>query len=111
MFDRNKNKQAAPPATDPVTPQSPSVSVTTATARSVAMIGPSIKIKGEVTGDEDPVIQGKVEGTIDLNDHEVSVSQSGQVFADIATTGLLCPTECAAAASAAGCAGFAHADY
>ena len=47
------------------------------------MIGPSIKIKGEVTGDEDLVIQGKVEGTIDLNDHEVSVGQSGQVFADI----------------------------
>jgi cytoskeletal protein CcmA (bactofilin family) len=83
MFDRNKNKQAATPATDPVTPQSPSVSVTPATARSVAMIGPSIKIKGEVTGDEDLVIQGKVEGTIDLNDHEVSVGQSGQVFADI----------------------------
>jgi len=83
MFDRNKNKQAATPAADPVTPQSPSVSVTPATARSVAMIGPSIKIKGEVTGDEDLVIQGKVEGTIDLKDHEVSVGQSGQVFADI----------------------------
>jgi len=47
------------------------------------MIGPSIKIKGEVTGDEDLVIQGKVEGTIELSDHEVSVGQSGQVFADI----------------------------
>ena len=47
------------------------------------MIGPSIKIKGEVTGDEDLLIQGKVEGTINLNDHEVSVGQSGQVAADI----------------------------
>lgn len=47
------------------------------------MIGPSIKIKGEVTGDEDLHIQGKVEGTIDLNSHEVSVGQSGQVYADI----------------------------
>jgi cytoskeletal protein CcmA (bactofilin family) len=83
MFDRTKNKQAAPPAGDPVTAQSPSVSVTPATARSVAMIGPSIKIKGEVTGDEDLHIQGKVEGTIDLNSHEVSVGQSGQVYADI----------------------------
>jgi cytoskeletal protein CcmA (bactofilin family) len=83
MFDRTKNKQAAPPADNPVTPQSPSVSVTPATVRSVAMIGPSIKIKGEVTGDEDLHIQGKVEGTIDLNSHEVSVGQSGQVYADI----------------------------
>ncbi|RLA49249.1 MAG: polymer-forming cytoskeletal protein [Gammaproteobacteria bacterium] len=83
MFERNKNKQAAPPATDPVIAQPTSASVTPATARSVAMIGPSIKIKGEVTGDEDLVIQGKVEGTIELSDHEVSVGQSGQVFADI----------------------------
>lgn len=47
------------------------------------MIGPSIKIKGEVTGDEDLLIQGKVEGTIDLQDNEVSIGESGQVFADI----------------------------
>jgi cytoskeletal protein CcmA (bactofilin family) len=47
------------------------------------MIGSSIKIKGEISGDEDLLIEGKVEGTIDLNDHEVSVGQSGQVFADI----------------------------
>lgn len=47
------------------------------------MIGPSIKIKGEVSGEEDLVIQGKVEGTIDLGTNEVSVGQSGQVFADI----------------------------
>jgi len=47
------------------------------------MIGPSIVIKGTVSGDEDLVIQGKVEGTIDLRDHEVSVGQSGKVHADI----------------------------
>jgi cytoskeletal protein CcmA (bactofilin family) len=47
------------------------------------MIGPSIEIKGTVTGDEDLVIQGKVEGTIDLKAHEVSVGESGRVSADI----------------------------
>jgi cytoskeletal protein CcmA (bactofilin family) len=47
------------------------------------MIGPSIVIKGTVSGDEDLVIQGKVEGTIDLRDPEVSVGQSGKVHADI----------------------------
>jgi cytoskeletal protein CcmA (bactofilin family) len=47
------------------------------------MIGPSIKIKGEVTGDEDLLIQGTVEGSIDLSEHEVTVGQSGQVAADI----------------------------
>ena len=31
-----------------------------------ATIGPSITIKGEVSGDEDLLIQGQVEGSIDL---------------------------------------------
>ncbi len=47
------------------------------------MIGPSIVIKGTVTGDEDLLVQGKVEGSIELGNHEVTVGQSGQVKADI----------------------------
>ena len=47
------------------------------------MIGPSIVIKGTVSGDEDLVIQGKVEGSVELGSHEVAVGQSGQLNADI----------------------------
>lgn len=47
------------------------------------MIGQSIKIKGEVTGSEDLVIKGSVEGTVDLADHEVTVGDTGNVKADI----------------------------
>lgn len=47
------------------------------------MIGPSIKIKGEISGDEDLLIQGRVEGSINLQAHEVVVGESGQVSADI----------------------------
>jgi cytoskeletal protein CcmA (bactofilin family) len=47
------------------------------------MIGPSITIKGEVTGEEDLLIQGKVEGTISMKNQQVSVGDSGQVTADI----------------------------
>ena len=47
------------------------------------MIGPSITIKGEVSGEEDLLIEGKVEGTISLKDQQVSVGKSGQVTADI----------------------------
>jgi cytoskeletal protein CcmA (bactofilin family) len=47
------------------------------------MIGPGIHIKGTVTGDEDLIIQGRVEGTIDLGGHEVFIGQSGRVVADI----------------------------
>ncbi len=47
------------------------------------MIGPSITIKGEVTGEEDLLIHGKVEGTINLTGNQVSVGESGEVYANI----------------------------
>ncbi|MEH6581750.1 MAG: polymer-forming cytoskeletal protein [Halioglobus sp.] len=47
------------------------------------MIGPSIVIKGTVSGDEDLLVQGRVEGKIELNEHVVSVGESGRVAADI----------------------------
>jgi cytoskeletal protein CcmA (bactofilin family) len=47
------------------------------------MIGPSIVIKGSVTGDEDLLVEGAVEGTIELRNHVVSVGTSGRVSADI----------------------------
>ena len=85
MFERNKGKQAATPATSPVTSQTSSAPITPnpANARNKAMIGASIKIKGTITGDEDLLVEGKVEGTIALKDHEVSVGPTGQVTADI----------------------------
>ncbi len=47
------------------------------------MIGPKIKIKGTITGEEDLLIQGKVEGTINLGQHELSVGQTAVVKANI----------------------------
>lgn len=47
------------------------------------MIGPSITIKGEVSGEEDLHIEGKVEGTINMKDQQVSIGQTGLVSADI----------------------------
>jgi len=47
------------------------------------MIGPGIRIKGEVTGEEDLVVQGAVEGTIRLRGNQLIVGESGQVHADI----------------------------
>lgn len=47
------------------------------------MIGSTIKIKGEISGNENLVIEGSVEGTIDLADHEVTIGEPGKVKADI----------------------------
>lgn len=57
---------------------------TTSTASSErAAIGRSITIKGEVTGDEDLLIQGRVEGSVDLKQHSVTVGREGEVKASI----------------------------
>jgi cytoskeletal protein CcmA (bactofilin family) len=47
------------------------------------MIGPSICIKGDLSGQEDLIIEGRVEGTIELRQHNVTVGKKGRVKADI----------------------------
>lgn len=48
-----------------------------------ATIGRSITIRGEVTGDEDLLIQGRVDGSVDLKQHSVTVGREGEVKANI----------------------------
>lgn len=48
-----------------------------------AVIGPSISIKGDVTGSEDLLIEGEVDGSVSLGDHAVGVGSDGRVNADI----------------------------
>lgn len=51
--------------------------------RSAAMIGATIKIKGNVTGAENLVIEGKVDGSVELADHDLTIGQTGEVVANI----------------------------
>jgi cytoskeletal protein CcmA (bactofilin family) len=53
------------------------------TERGKATIGPSITIKGELIGDEDLLIQGTVEGRVDLRKHNITVGKSGRIKADL----------------------------
>ena len=48
-----------------------------------AIIGRSITIHGEVTGDEDLLIQGRVEGSVHLKEHSITVGPDGEVKASI----------------------------
>lgn len=73
MFDKSKksSSQAEPAAT------TRAVSTSSSTT-----IGPSIRLKGEVTGEEDLVIQGEVEGNIQLKEHNLTVGEKGRIRAD-----------------------------
>lgn len=69
----------APPQPQPAPPPRTSVQA----ARERAVIGPSIEIKGDLTGGEDLQIEGRIEGKIDLRRHNVIIGKSGRVQADI----------------------------
>lgn len=48
-----------------------------------AIVGHTIVIKGNLSGDEDLTVQGRVEGKIELNNHNVTIGEKGTVKADI----------------------------
>jgi cytoskeletal protein CcmA (bactofilin family) len=52
-------------------------------AKERAMIGPTIHIEGSLSGQEDLIIEGRVEGKIELRQHNVTVGKNGKVKADI----------------------------
>ena len=52
-------------------------------AKERALIGPSIEIKGTLSGGEDLFVEGRVEGKIELAQHSVTIGPSGRIKADI----------------------------
>ncbi len=51
--------------------------------KNVSVIGPTLVIKGELSADEDLVIEGHIEGTIAHHKKHLTVGKQGRVLADI----------------------------
>jgi cytoskeletal protein CcmA (bactofilin family) len=51
--------------------------------RRAAWIGGSILVKGDVVSTEDLVIDGQVQGTIELGDHSLTIGPGASVVADL----------------------------
>ena len=51
--------------------------------RGAAVIGKSVMIKGQIVSREDLTIDGEVEGTVELQEHRLTVGPNGKVRADI----------------------------
>ncbi len=75
-----KSEEPPAPAAQP-TPSTPARR--SEPSRETATIGPSIAIKGDLTGNEDLVIQGRLKGEVKLKQNNVTVGKSGRVEADI----------------------------
>ncbi|HYG63611.1 MAG TPA: polymer-forming cytoskeletal protein [Thermoanaerobaculia bacterium] len=83
--DYPSQPEPAPAPARPVTPApAPAATAYDAPRRTDrATIGPSIFIIGDLTGDEDLVIEGRVEGKVDLKQNNVTVGKNGRVRADV----------------------------
>lgn len=55
----------------------------------MATIGQSIVFKGELTGDEDLEIDGRVEGTVDLKNHQLTIGANGNLKAEVTAKSII----------------------
>ena len=54
--------------------------------KKVCVIGPTLVIKGELSADEDLIIEGHIDGTITHHKKHLTVGKQGRVKADIVAT-------------------------
>jgi cytoskeletal protein CcmA (bactofilin family) len=71
---RADNEPAAP---------APRTSAAPASAGERTVLSPSVVIHGEVSGEEDLIVEGRVEGKISLRQNQVTVGAKGRVAAEI----------------------------
>jgi len=73
-----REPEAAPP---------PARAVETPAGR--ALVGPATVIRGELSGEEDLLVEGRVEGKIDLRQNAVTVGAKGRVAAEVLARAIL----------------------
>jgi cytoskeletal protein CcmA (bactofilin family) len=99
MWNSNKQNEyptpapAQPATTYPAAPAASSFNSSPSTgaavrssapsAKNAAVLGPGLTIKGQISGDEDLQIEGKVEGPIALKGQRLTVGSSGEIVSDV----------------------------
>src|SRR5689334_2387287 len=98
MWNRRKEEEPAPkPTSVPPTVSEPAkegIPMSTQPTRpletrtepvrgGVAILGKSVILKGQIYGREDVTIDGEVEGTVELQEHRLTVGPNGKVIATI----------------------------
>jgi cytoskeletal protein CcmA (bactofilin family) len=91
MWKRTKDEEPRPVLTQPTAPLPvnegmPVNSVPAAydrTARSTAMIGENVFITGQIFAKEDLIIDGQIDGTVELLENKLTIGKNGKVKAHI----------------------------
>jgi cytoskeletal protein CcmA (bactofilin family) len=77
---RNKESQStAPGGTRVGNSRAGSSTPAEATAQPNSWLTPTINVKGQISGNEDLLVDGKVDGPISLGEHRLTVGQNGHV--------------------------------
>jgi cytoskeletal protein CcmA (bactofilin family) len=83
MFEKHKTSKSETTGLQDL-PQEPAAGSHAASkVGKAAIIGAGIRINGDISGDDNLLIEGRVEGKIRLEAHQVEVGQNGKVKADI----------------------------
>lgn len=83
MFKKSEQDPMRKEFDTPEPSYAPERTAPAARAKEAATIGPSIRIRGDLAGDEDLVLQGHVEGTVTLEHNLVTVGKEGKINATI----------------------------
>ena len=79
MFNKKRDEhEAVYEKAEPTVTISPNVR-----KRKVSVIGPTLKFNGELSANEDLIIEGEIEGTIAHQEKNLTVGREGRVKADI----------------------------
>ena len=83
MWDKKEGKDVSPGSFVPATGYGNTPSHAAPSPSRLVNIGQTIFIKGELTGTEDLTIEGRVEGKIELKDHNLTIGPNGKIKADV----------------------------
>lgn len=83
MFEKNRNARSEPAKSQVQQDNYAASSNAPVHSGKMAVIGPGIHINGDISGDENLLVEGQVNGKILLGSNHVEIGQSGKVKADI----------------------------
>lgn len=84
MFNRGRDEEAAAVSPPLRIGEKPPIR-----SKNVSVIGPTLVFKGELSADEDLVIEGKIEGTIAHHKKNLTIGKQGRVTANIHASSVL----------------------
>ena len=67
----------------PVTPSIPAAAATLSSPRTTAWLGSNLKVKGDISGDEDLRVDGQIDGPISIGGHRLTVGPTADIKAEV----------------------------